>query len=51
MTYIIQTRDAKDCNVRGWIAASSGKKVIVQFADGNRHKVSMEELGNYTRLT
>jgi hypothetical protein len=51
MKYVFQTRDAKDCNMRGWVAASKGEKVIVQFADGHRHKVSMEELGNYTHLT
>jgi hypothetical protein len=51
MRFVFQTRDEKACNVRGWVAASKGKLPIVQFADGKRRHVSMEELGMFTRLT
>jgi hypothetical protein len=51
MRFVFQTRDENNCNVRGWVAASKGKLPIVQFADGNRRHVSVEELGMFTRLT
>ena len=50
MGYTFQTRDANDCNVRGWVAGTSGKLPQVQFVDGRRFYVTLEELSMFTRL-
>ena len=51
MKFVFQMRDARDCNVRGCVAASKGKHPKIQFADENGQHVSMEELGMFTCLT
>ena len=50
MGFTFQRRNKQDCNVRGWVASTKGVKPLVQFADGFRTHVSLEELDMFTRL-
>ena len=51
MRFVFQACNVNDCNVRGWVAGTIKDKPLVQFADGERRRVSLEELGMFTRLT
>ena len=51
MRYVFQTRNHKNCQVRGWVAGANSTTPLVQFADGESRRVSLEELKMFTRLT
>ena len=50
MAFTFQSRNANDCNVRGWVHGTKGRLPQVQFVDGRRFFVTVEELNLYTRL-
>jgi hypothetical protein len=50
MHYVIQLRNAKDCNVRGWVASTRGVEPLIQFADGTKRHMNMKELSLLPRV-
>jgi hypothetical protein len=50
LRFVFQTRNKFECNVRGWVAGTKKKRVMVQFADGESRSVTKDELDMFARL-